>query len=380
MTALYLLEPEPPGRRLGALRRRAADRRAPRRRLADPGALGSGAAASEATAILGDHVDGVHRRRTSRRCRPPAAIDGPAVVAASWFAPTGRSDSALDRRGDVRRLTHGGATVGWVVPAGERWERPARAGATRSRSTACCSAARFDLVTALERLLAEDCADFRAAPSHRRPRRQPRAGRSGRRDRAWAPRSSRASCSTSATARSCSTTGSRSATAPGSKARSTSGRAPSCWAGSSGRSVVRTRVPGPRRDRRQRLPGLRQQEPRRLRRPQRAGPLGQPRRAAPRPPISRTPTARSGWRSTASGSRPAGSTSARLFGDHAKTAIGTMLATGTVIGAGANVFGPPTPPKYVPPFAWGSAGDERMTADGFLRDRRAGHAPARRSS
>ena len=56
-----------------------------------------------------------------------------------------------------------------------------------------------------------------------------------------------------------------------------------------------------------------------------------------------------------------------LFGDHAKTAIGTMLATGTVIGAGANLFGLPTPPKYVPPFAWGSAGDERQTADGFLR-------------
>jgi UDP-N-acetylglucosamine diphosphorylase/glucosamine-1-phosphate N-acetyltransferase len=44
-----------------------------------------------------------------------------------------------------------------------------------------------------------------------------------------------------------------------------------------------------------------------------------------------------------------------LFGDHVKTGIGTMLSTGTVIGAGANVFGPNTPPKVVPPFAWGSA-------------------------
>ena len=42
-----------------------------------------------------------------------------------------------------------------------------------------------------------------------------------------------------------------------------------------------------------------------------------------------------------------------LFGDHAKTGIGTMLSTGTVIGAGANVFGANTPPKAVPPFAWG---------------------------
>ena len=41
-----------------------------------------------------------------------------------------------------------------------------------------------------------------------------------------------------------------------------------------------------------------------------------------------------------------------LFGDHVKTGIGTMLSTGTVIGAGANVFGS-TAPKVVPPFAWG---------------------------
>ena len=55
-----------------------------------------------------------------------------------------------------------------------------------------------------------------------------------------------------------------------------------------------------------------------------------------------------------------------LIGDHAKTAIGTMLATGTVIGAGANVFGTATVPKYVPGLAWGCAG-ERLTEDGFLR-------------
>jgi UDP-N-acetylglucosamine diphosphorylase/glucosamine-1-phosphate N-acetyltransferase len=42
-----------------------------------------------------------------------------------------------------------------------------------------------------------------------------------------------------------------------------------------------------------------------------------------------------------------------FFGDHAKTGIGTMLTTGCVIGAGANVFGGTVPPKVVPPFAWG---------------------------
>ena len=53
-----------------------------------------------------------------------------------------------------------------------------------------------------------------------------------------------------------------------------------------------------------------------------------------------------------------------LFGDHAKTAIGTMLATGTVVSAGANVFGAPTPPKYVPPFAWGGDGASGSRAKG----------------
>lgn len=41
-----------------------------------------------------------------------------------------------------------------------------------------------------------------------------------------------------------------------------------------------------------------------------------------------------------------------LIGDHAKTGINTPLTTGSVIGAGANVFGSP-PPKVVAPFSWG---------------------------
>ena len=41
-----------------------------------------------------------------------------------------------------------------------------------------------------------------------------------------------------------------------------------------------------------------------------------------------------------------------MIGDHAKTGIGTRLTTGTVIGAGANVFGSEMPPKNVPPFSW----------------------------
>ena len=55
-----------------------------------------------------------------------------------------------------------------------------------------------------------------------------------------------------------------------------------------------------------------------------------------------------------------------LFGDHAKTAIGTMLSTGATIGVGANVFGFASSPKHVPPFAWGSTG-ATMERDGFLK-------------
>lgn len=43
-----------------------------------------------------------------------------------------------------------------------------------------------------------------------------------------------------------------------------------------------------------------------------------------------------------------------LIGDHAKTAILTPLNTGTIVGAGANVFGDRGPGAYVPPFAWGT--------------------------
>jgi hypothetical protein len=55
-----------------------------------------------------------------------------------------------------------------------------------------------------------------------------------------------------------------------------------------------------------------------------------------------------------------------LIGDHAKTAIGTLLGTGTVIGTGASVFDAVRPSKYVAPFAWGASGGTRMSRDGFL--------------
>lgn len=46
-----------------------------------------------------------------------------------------------------------------------------------------------------------------------------------------------------------------------------------------------------------------------------------------------------------------------FFGDHVKTGIGTRLTTGSVIGAGTNLYGSTMPPKYVPPFSWGEGDD-----------------------
>jgi UDP-N-acetylglucosamine diphosphorylase/glucosamine-1-phosphate N-acetyltransferase len=54
-----------------------------------------------------------------------------------------------------------------------------------------------------------------------------------------------------------------------------------------------------------------------------------------------------------------------LFGDHVKTAIGSLLGTGTVLGTGANVFGSPVP-RYVRPFAWGVTGGQTLDAEAFV--------------
>lgn len=53
-----------------------------------------------------------------------------------------------------------------------------------------------------------------------------------------------------------------------------------------------------------------------------------------------------------------------FFGDYSKTGIGTMLTTGSIVGAGANVFGSDMPPKSVAPFAWGA--EDRYEIEKFI--------------
>jgi len=66
-----------------------------------------------------------------------------------------------------------------------------------------------------------------------------------------------------------------------------------------------------------------------------------------------------------------------FLGDHVKTGIGTLLNTGTVVGAGSNIFGGAMPPSRVPAFSWGSGADlTTHRVDRFLETAR--RAMARR--
>ena len=44
-----------------------------------------------------------------------------------------------------------------------------------------------------------------------------------------------------------------------------------------------------------------------------------------------------------------------VMGDHSKTAINTMLNTGTVVGVATNIFGDGFPRNFIPSFSWGGA-------------------------
>jgi UDP-N-acetylglucosamine diphosphorylase/glucosamine-1-phosphate N-acetyltransferase len=49
------------------------------------------------------------------------------------------------------------------------------------------------------------------------------------------------------------------------------------------------------------------------------------------------------------------------MGDHSKSAINSQFNTGTVVGVFCNIFGHGFPPKYVPSFSWGAAGETFTT-------------------
>jgi UDP-N-acetylglucosamine diphosphorylase / glucose-1-phosphate thymidylyltransferase / UDP-N-acetylgalactosamine diphosphorylase / glucosamine-1-phosphate N-acetyltransferase / galactosamine-1-phosphate N-acetyltransferase len=54
-----------------------------------------------------------------------------------------------------------------------------------------------------------------------------------------------------------------------------------------------------------------------------------------------------------------------FIGDYAKTGIGTLINTGTVVGLGANVLGGKVTPKYIPDFQWDETTKYRL--EDFLK-------------
>ncbi|MGA9405694.1 MAG: GlmU family protein [Bacteroidota bacterium] len=67
------------------------------------------------------------------------------------------------------------------------------------------------------------------------------------------------------------------------------------------------------------------------------------------------------------------------IGDHTKTAINSVLNTGTVVGVACNIFGAGVPPKFVPSFSWGASGQTFTTYDIGRAVEVARHVMARRN-
>jgi UDP-N-acetylglucosamine diphosphorylase/glucosamine-1-phosphate N-acetyltransferase len=358
MSQLYLLEPESPGPEWAPFAgvRPIAELRAGAWLIRE---RWEAALEADTTATIGRHVHGFHEAGAA----PVIAagpITGPAMIVVSWFAPSGVRIGATSA---VGRFTHRGTTVGWVIAADETWKGPHDTGPGLEIEGLPLRGA-FDLVTALEALLEADCADFLGSATSGVPE-------------------------------------------------------GSILLGDAERVICRGAVvePGVVFDVRHGAvvlqEGVEVRHGTRLEGPVFAGPktriLGGFIRGCAFGPECRVhgevaTTVFTGfdnkshdgfvghsvlgpWVNLGAGTitsnlkntygpvrlevRETRIETGRLnlgalFGDHAKTAIGTMLSTGTVISAGANVFGA-APPKYVPPFSWGAGGTERVSEEGFLR-------------
>lgn len=359
MTALYLLEPESPGAAWAPFAgvRPIAELRAGIWRIRE---RWEAAAGIDATAIMGRHAEGFSEG-DEPPVSSPAPVDGPALIGAAWFAPIG---VPIAPGHGIRRLTKRDETVGWVVPEGERWAGPHEKGpgleieGLRLHGT-------YDLLTALESLLTVDCADFLAAPSDGVPEGSLVLGDPSRLVCLGAKvepgvvfdlRQGAVVVDQGAEIRNGTRLEGPTYVGPGTRVLGGFIRGsvfgPECRVrgeiaatvflgfankshdGFVGHSVVGHWVN-----------------------------LGAGTTTSNLKNTYGPVRLEVGGERIETGRINVGT----LFGDHAKTAIGTMLATGTVVSAGANLFGAPTPPKYVPPFAWGCIGDERMSEDGFLR-------------
>jgi UDP-N-acetylglucosamine diphosphorylase/glucosamine-1-phosphate N-acetyltransferase len=359
VTALYLLEPESPGAEWAPYAgvRPIAELRAGVWRIRE---RWEAAAGQDATALMGDHaagfVDG-----DEPAIQPVGDIVGPALVAPSWFAPTGVPIAPAP---GVRRLVHGGASVGWILAKGEHWTGPHEQGPSLAIEGVRLHGT-YDLLTALEALLIADCADFLVAPHPGVPegslvlgdpthvislgaRVEPGVVFDLRQGAVVMDQGSEIRSGTRLEGPVYIGPGTRvlggfirgSVFGPECRVHGEvstsvfSGYANKSHDGFLGHSIV-----------------------------------GQWVNLGAGTTTSNLKNTYGPVRLEVDGHRiETGRLNlGTLMGDHAKTAIGTLLATGTVVSVGANVFGPIAPPKFVPPFAWGCSGSERMSEDGFLK-------------
>lgn len=358
MTALYLLEPERPRPNWTPFAgvRPVAELRAGVWKIRE---RWEAALDLETSAILGEHIAHFHEG-FEPPCRAVTPIEGPAIIAASWFAPTG---APLSFTGGSSRLTSGGATVGWIVPPGQRWSGPSDAG-DPTEIDGLLLHGTWDLLAALDRFLPTDCLGFQAGPRDPIP-----SGAVVLGDPLLV-------------------LAHRAKVEPG-VVFDTQHGAIVLEAGVEVRHGTRLEGPLYAADR-SRLLGDHI----------RFSSIGP--RCNVKGEVSNTiftgysnkghdgfvgHTVLGHWVNLGAGTTTSNLKNTygevalqldgarvetgrqflgSLIGDHAKTAIGTMLPTGTVIGAGASVFGTGAIPKQVAPFSWGIDGGELLHEAGFL--------------
>lgn len=313
----------------------------------------------ETAGIIGEHSAHFHEG-FEPACRSDRGISGPAVVVASWFAPTGAPVSLTPT---AARLVHQGQTVGWVVPEGSSWSGPTPEG-EGVEVDGIILRGTFDLVTALEHYLANDCLGFRAGPVNPVPSAAIVLGD---------PNLVLCRGASVEPGVVFDTRNGAIVLEAGVEVRHGTRLEGPFYAGEKTRILgdhLRSSVVGPRCTVKGELSS--------------SVLLGYANKAhdgfVGHSVIGHwvnlgAGTTTSNLKNTygevalsfkgkrvSTGRQFLGS----LIGDHAKTAIGIMLPTGTIIGAGANVFGGGQVPKYVAPMAWGFEGSEQMNEEGFL--------------
>jgi len=308
--------------------------------------------------IMGDHI-AQFCDVDSAPVVPRGPVAGPAVVAYSDFAPSGQ---ALELTPGLQRLTHEDVTVAWIVPEGRTWNEPHDSGPGQAIEGMPLHGA-WDLITALEHLLAADCTDALVAGPEPVPDGSLVLGDPGEVAcfGAWVEpgvvfdvRHGAVVLEEGVQVRSGTRLEGPLFVGPGSHllggAIRHSAIGPQCRVHGEVAASVFTGYANKSHD----------------------GFLGHS--VVGHWANLGAGTITSNLKNTYGEVRlelPAGRLDTgrtflgTLFGDHVKTAIGSLLSTGTVLGTGANVLGAPLP-RWIPPFAWGRDGT-RLDLEGFLK-------------